>query len=81
LFELWELDLWCRWCIYCCDLWVCQWITYISAAVYMLWATTDSQFLCEGVGNDPREDRYFSIPKQVSAFCYINCKERLRKSI
>lgn len=25
-------------------------------------------FFIEGVGNDPREDRYFSIPKQVSNF-------------
>lgn len=26
----------------------------------------------EGVGNDPREDRYFSIPKQVRNFFNIH---------
>lgn len=28
-------------------------------------------FPIEGVGNDPREDRYFSIPKQVSNFLIL----------
>ena len=42
-------------------------MAFISAVFYVLGVNTDTQFLCLGVGNDPREDRYFSIPKQVSA--------------
>lgn len=40
-----------------------QFVRSVDNAIYC------SFFL--GVGNDPREDRYFSIPKQVSAFIQI----------
>lgn len=87
LFQLWKLDLRRRWLnflnfsflkpyskeqiLIAEILLLCNWIE-------SKWGNKLLILFCfEGVGNDPREDRYFSIPKQVSSLNYHSKSENL----
>lgn len=41
-------------------------LVYICLFTFKIYDERLRVLTIEGVGNDPREDRYFSIPKQVS---------------